>query len=305
MPFGIRFKGRPGGIREEKPAKGKPKEKPVQAEAESLEVPKGVSVKKWEPEKGRKKEKEVRFVPIRVSKFDDLVERRGVERGTTLLVSGGCGTGKSTFCMQSIYNGIMNGEKAVYIVFEESPVKLKRHMQRNFGWDLDKLEREGKLAILKINPFKIARSVEASLIKQRRALLVQVEQLELPFIPDRIVVDSLSALSVAFMGNNENYRYYIKHMFDSLDQYDSVNFVISETEQDPGVYSRTGIEEFLADGVVVLYNIKVGRSRERGLEILKLRCSNHEKRLVPYQITKTGIEILSEKALKDKGFKLK
>jgi KaiC/GvpD/RAD55 family RecA-like ATPase len=237
----------------------------------------------------------VDIVPIRVSEFDSLIERGGVERGSTLLISGGCGTGKSTFCMQSVYYGCLAGEKAVYILFEESPIKFKRHMMQNFGWDLDKLEREGKLAILRINPFKIARSVEASLVKQRRALLVQVEQLELPFVPDKVVVDSLSALAVAFMGNTENYRYYLKHMFDSLDQYDSVNFVISETEQDPGVYSRTGIEEFLADGVIVLYNIKIGTTRRRVLEILKLRSSNHVKKLVPYQITDKGIVIFKDK----------
>lgn len=241
------------------------------------------------------KKKSSRFVPVRVSEFDSLVERGGVEKGSTILVSGGCGTGKSTFAMQSIYNGIANGERAVYILFEENPLKFKRHMHENFGWELDKFEREGKLAILRINPFKIARSVEASLVKQRRALLVQVEQLELPFIPDRVVVDSLSALAVAFMGNTENYRYYIRHMFDSLDQYDSVNFVVAETEQDPGVYSRTGIEEFLADGVIVLYNIKLGDTRKRVLEILKMRFSNHVKKLIPYQITNNGIEIYPKK----------
>ena len=167
-------------------------------------------------------------------------------------------------------------------------------MMENFGWELDKMEKDGKLAILRLNPFRIARSVEASLLKQRKALLVKVEQLQLPFEPDRIVVDSLSALAVAFMGNTENYRYYIKHMFDSLDQYNSVNYVISETEQDPGVYSRTGIEEFLADGVIVLYNVRVSKTRKRAMEILKLRFSNHVKDLVPYQITKNGIEIYIE-----------
>ncbi|GEM_PF-779522 len=231
------------------------------------------------------------FLPIRVSSFDDLIERHGVERGSTILISGGCGTGKSTFCIQSLYNGILNGEKAVYLTFEETPEKIKRHMKANYGWDLDKLEQEKRLAILKLNPFKIARSVEASLAQQRKALLIKVEQITLPFMPDWIVVDSLSALSLAFMGNIENYRYYVRHMFEILDHYNSVNFVISETEQDPGIYSRTGIEEFLADGVVVLYNIKVGRTRERALEILKLRCSNHVKELIPYQITPKGIMI--------------
>ena len=303
MPFGIKFLKKSGAKKEEKPSiseeeilselEGK-EQKKIKEESSSDEIVSPEELEEVIIEKQLKPPTPQSFIPAYVSSFDQLIERHGFEKGSTILISGGCGTGKSTFCMQSIYNGIKKGEKAVYILFEESPEKLKRHMQANFGWDLHKMEKEGKLAILRLNPFRIARSVEASLLKQRKALLVKVEQLQLPFEPDRIVVDSLSALSVAFMGNTENYRYYIKHMFDSLDQYNSVNYVISETEQDPGIYSRTGIEEFLADGVVVLYNVKIGKTRKRGLEILKMRFSNHVKDLVPYQITTNGIEIYPE-----------
>ncbi|MCH7902575.1 circadian clock protein KaiC, partial [archaeon] len=62
-------------------------------------------------------------------------------------------------------------------------------------------------------------------------------------------------------------------------------------EQDPKVYSRTGVEEFLADGVIVLYNINKDGKRENALEILKLRSSSHKKGLVPYKITSKGITI--------------
>ena len=70
-----------------------------------------------------------------------------------------------------------------------------------------------------------------------------------------------------------------------------MNYIISETEQDPGIYSRTGIEEFLGDGVIVLYNVKVGNSRKRAMEILKMRCCDHSKSLVPYSITSKGIKL--------------
>ncbi len=277
MPFGIKFAGKteiePGSIDQE--------------ELEDMRERR----QKRSPSK-------IEFLPVRVDNFDESLAAGGIERGSTILISGGCGTGKSTFCLQSLYNGLLKGEKAVYILFEESAEKLKRHMKNNYGWDFEKFEQEEKFAMLKINPFKIARSVEASLLKQRRALLVQVEQLELPFVPDKIAVDSLSSLSVAFMGNSENYRYYIKHMFDSLNQYDSVNYIISETEQDPGIYSRTGIEEFLGDGVIVLYNVKVGNARKRALEILKMRCCNHSKNLIPYSLTSKGMTFEKVKTTK-------
>jgi len=239
------------------------------------------------------KHKSGEFLPTRVSKFDELINIHGLERGSTILISGGAGTGKTTFCMQSLYNGALNGEKGIYISIEEDVEKLKSHMMRNFNWDFNKLEKEGKVAILKYDPLEIARSVEAAIVSSREELSIDFEEFSLPFKPDRIAVDSLSALSIAF-GSTESYRRYIRYLFEKLESYDSINLVLTETEQDPKVYSRAGIEEFLADGVVVLYNIQSNNVRENALEILKLRASKHVKKIVPFNMTPQGIEIYPE-----------
>ena len=116
------------------------------------------------------------------------------------------------------------------------------------------------------------------------------EEFELPFEPDVIIIDSLYALSIAF-GNIENYQRYVRYLFEKLDSYNSVNFVITETEQDPVRYSRAGIEEFLADGVIVLYNLQLENERQKAMEILKLRSSDHERRIIPFKISERGVEI--------------
>ncbi len=229
-------------------------------------------------------------IPARVSKFDELIRDRGIERGSTILISGGCGTGKTTFGLQSLYNGAMKGEKGIYISFEEEPKKIKKHMKNNFGWDIQKLEKAGKIAVLKFDPTKISRSMEEEILKTSGGLRIPLKKIRLPFVPDRVVVDSLSALSIAF-DDKENYRKYIRKLFETFEKINSVNFVLAETEQDPTVYSRTGTEEFLADGVIVLYNLKKNERRENALEILKLRSSDHVKKMVPYKITNNGIEI--------------
>ncbi len=250
--------------------------------------------------KGEAEEKAPKdYLPVLVSSFDSLLDRHGFERGSTILVAGGCGTGKTTFTMQSLYNGLLNGEKAIYITFEEPPEKIIKHVYESFKWDLKSFEQEGKFAIIKMDPFKISRKVEAELLQKSGKLMIEVEEFNLPFNPDRIVVDSLSALEIAFKGSTENYRIYIRYLFDILDKYNSVNFVITETELGAEIYSKGGIEEFLADGVIIMYNFMVKEKRERTLEIIKLRFSDHVKKLVPFKITKNGIVIEQYKAVED------
>jgi len=238
------------------------------------------------------------FLPVRVSAFDEMTGTGGIERGSAILIAGGCGTGKTLFCIQSLYNGALNGEKGIYISFEEDVDKLKKRVKRSFGWDFDKLEKEGKIMMINVDPFKVARAVEAEIMKKEEELLIEVPGVDdvIPedFHPDKIVIDSLSAISLSFLENRENYRIYVKKLLSSLVKYNAVVYVIGETEQEPEKYSRTGIEEFLVDGVIVLYNVRRNELRIRAMEILKLRGANHIKKMVPYEITSNGIEIYPE-----------
>jgi len=238
------------------------------------------------------------FIPLMVSKFDELVDAGGIEMGNNIMVSGGTGTGKSTFSLQALYNAGLNGRKGVYISFEENIKNLKRHMWNNFNWDFSKLEKKGLIKFVQIDPFSISRRVESELAKERGDLLIQIkgvlEILPKGFDPDIVVIDSLSALSAAFLDDIESYRLYVSSFLKKLASLRSINIVLGETEQDPGKYSRSGVEEFLVDGVIVLYNIRSQHIRQRALEILKLRCSNHQKKLVPYKITSKGFEIFPD-----------
>lgn len=240
------------------------------------------------------------YLPMRVSTFDKLIDVRGLERGSILLMSGGCGSGKTIFAMQSAYNAALNGEKVVHFTFDDHPERVKRHMYNSFGWDIKKLEDEGKFWMQKVNPYDISRSIE-TMVKEKdiEEILAGVKnvhaetEVTMPFHPDRVIIDSLSALSVAFT-NQMKYRAYLNVLFDSLRSYNSINLVVTESEQEPDVYSRSGIEEFLVDGVVVFYYIRRESVRTRALEVLKLRFSEHIKKLVPFKITNKGIEIYLE-----------
>jgi KaiC/GvpD/RAD55 family RecA-like ATPase len=115
--------------------------------------------------------------------------------------------------------------------------------------------------------------------------------------PYFIALDSLSALESAFIKRPEGYRIYVEQIFRLFEKVGATTFLITETEEAPVRYSRTGIEEFLADGVIVLYNTKVRGQRVQAIEILKLRGAKHERRIVPLQITSNGMKVFSSETV--------
>jgi len=252
------------------------------------EIKKVKATQKKEPNKmvveraieGKKRE----YIRTGIEGFDELFEH-GIPKGSAVLIAGGAGSGKTILCLQILANAAKAGEKCLYMSFEESEKRLKQHME-DFGWNPRELEKKGRLIIKRMRSHDIARSVEALLAKERGELMIDIDPIILPegFKPDRIVVDSLSAIASSFIGKERNYRSYVEQLFRYFEKLGATSFLITETEQVPKIFSPTGVEEFLADGVIVLYNIRKGNIRENAIEVLKLRGAKHVKRIVAMQI---------------------
>jgi|SRR3989344_1730934 len=247
---------------------------------EEIEIPKKKPVSRW--------------VKTGVKGFDELFEK-GIPRGSSILLAGGAGSGKTILGLQLLNYYASTGEKCFYMSFEESDTHLIEHME-SFGWDVKKLIKENNLIIKRFNPFDITRSVDALLMKEKGELLIDVEPIIFPenFKPSFIVVDSLTAIASAFTGKEENYRIYIEQIFRLFEKLKITSFLIAETEQVPKIFSQSGVEEFLADGVIVLYNIQRGNIRESAIEVLKLRGAKHQKKIVAMQVTEKGIVVYPE-----------
>ena len=104
----------------------------------------------------------------------------------------------------------------------------------------------------------------------------------------------MTAVASAFTTQEDSYRVYIEQLFRFFEKIEATTFLITETEQIPKIFSATGVEEFLADGVIVLYNIKRGEIRENAIEVLKMRGEKHQKKIVAMQITDEGIIVYPE-----------
>ena len=248
-----------------------------------------------EPAKARKP---VEFVKIGINGFDKLAPQ-GIPIGSSALVCGGPGTGKTIFCLQVLYEAARQGKKCLYMSFEESVERLEQHMAE-FNWDYEELEKKGLLKIVRLDPFGITRSVRALLEKAKGELLIDIEPVLLPegYKPDYVAIDSLSAISAAFVGREESYRTYLEQLFKLFEKLKATSFLIAETEQiQEGLLTRSGVEEFLADAIILLYNVIEKNQRERGIEVLKIRGAPHKNYVAKTEITDDGIKIYPDQKL--------
>ena len=233
-----------------------------------------------------------------ISGFDELFTKKGIPKGSSILVAGGPGTGKSIFCRQICYNLLSKGKRCMYVSFEESKERIEKSM-KSFVWDVTKYIENGTFLIQKINPLDILRMKFGSLGGSGSAtdISYKIKPLVIPrdFHPDVIAVDSLSAVIDASVSRDRNYRIYLQQLFSFFEETGATSFLITETDPMPTRYSDTGIEEFLADGIVVLYNIQKEDVRENAIEVLKMRYGKHEKKMVLMKITEKGLNVFPQK----------
>ena len=229
-----------------------------------------------------------------INGFDELFADGGIPQGNSILVAGGPGTGKSIFCRQICHNLLSQGQNCMYVSFEENKERIISSME-NFGWNIKKYIDNGSFLIQQINPLDILRMKFGSIGGSGSATEIsyKIKPLVIPrdFHPDVITVDSLTAIIAASITKDKNYRLYLQQLFSFFEETGATSFLITETDPIPTRYSETGIEEFLADGIIVLYNIQKKDTRENAIEVLKMRYAKHQKKIVKMEITDKGIKI--------------
>lgn len=210
--------------------------------------------------------------------LDSLIEG-GLPRNSVIIVAGGPGAGKTIFSAQYIHHGALNGEKGVYVSFGEAADTFKEYMQR-FGLDFQKLEKEGKVVILDLTVPKLGLETNLDLIEQR------VRDLG----AKRLVIDSFSAIALA-LGERVDVRTTLHMLTKLLREIKCTTIMVV----DISIGSKTigtGLEEFLADGIVILDTSLEGGQLQRGLLVRKMRGTNHSIRTNPYIISGQGLVVM-------------
>lgn len=212
----------------------------------------------------------------------DLVTDGGLPKNRTSLVSGTAGSGKTVFAAQFLAQGIIQFDHGgVFVTFEESPDDIRRNIA-SLGWDIMSWEAQGKWLFVDASP----RSEEEVVVAgdyDLGALLVRIENAVRKIGAKRVSMDSLGAIFTRF-ANGATVRSELLRISAALKKLQVTAVMTAERSQEYGDITRYGVEEFVADNVIVLRNVLEEAKRRRTIEVLKFRGTNHHKGEYPLTI---------------------
>lgn len=223
-------------------------------------------------------------ISVGVDGLDRLIEG-GLVKGSTYLVAGQTGTGKSILSMQFLFDGLKKGETCVYLTIEQRVEEMLEDMKK-FSWGplLVNYIQNGKLLLISVDPSSISDLQEATL------------QYISQFKPTRLVLDSLTVAAFSWKSSSMDIGKLRNEIFGymrAIENTGITSILVTEVpEGDEKKISRLGFEEFIADGIIVLRYITLGQTVNRTLEVRKMRRTKVTGGMHTLDITNIGVKIL-------------
>ena len=237
--------------------------------------------------------------------FDELVEG-GLPRGFNILVMGLPGTGKTLFGQEFLYKGALEGEPGVYVSLDMSDAIFRQQGDR-FGWEIERMEKEGKLSIIRV-PLdrKSVRlfdmiSNEVNRIGAKRlafdslaSFSINIDQFDVPLVYDEDIIKVLNSSNAAdrqlfYTGNSKQRITYLA--INHLSKMKTTNVIVTDQISEGNNATVDGVSEYVCDGVINMYNTLIGAKRTRTMSILKMRDTNNSPYIHDLEFSNGGIVV--------------
>ena len=219
------------------------------------------------------------FVSTGIERLDTMLNGRGFYRGSSILVSGTAGTGKSTLAAHFVGAACARGERALFFAFEESQDQIIRNM-RAVGIDLEKHVRKGLLKFQNSRPSAWGLEMH----------LAMIHKLIDDFKPTVVVVDPIT--NFLGVGDQIDTKAMLTRLIDFLKTKQITGMFTSLTSAQSEVEdSEVGVSS-LMDAWLLVRTIESNGERNRGLYILKARGIAHSNQVREFVLTEHGIELI-------------
>src|SRR3989338_1390517 len=236
--------------------------------------------KKHRKQKVYKKEIKSKKVQTKIPNFDNLIGG-GFEKNSSNISAGGAGSGKTIFATQFLVEGMRNGEKCLYVTFEEKKEQFYKNMLK-FGWDLENYENKKMFTFLEYTPIKVKTMLDEGGGTIESAILRQGIS--------RVVIDSITSFALLFDKEIEK-REAALALFNMIGGWNCTSLLTLEEDLSDTKELSSKAIEFESDSIILVYFPSEKGVRNRYLEILKMRGVNHSKKVHKFEIGNKGISV--------------
>lgn len=223
----------------------------------------------------------------------DSILNGGIPRGNTILITGSCGTGKTTLSLEFLIRGSIAGENCLFISVTEASEKLLKNvvpyeffdemlMEKGLLTFVDMPALYGKLDLLNEEGFSFE---EIDILVGAIGDIVRELNIK------RLVIDSIT--SVCFqLKNLEKIRDFILKLGNELSRMGCTSILVSEISPTEPRYSMYGVEEAIADGIMLMANLERKGDLLRTLQVLKMRGTQHSRAKYVLDLTTRGVMLV-------------
>jgi circadian clock protein KaiC len=204
---------------------------------------------------------------------------KGYYRGSSVLISGMAGTGKSSLAAAFALAACERGERTLYFAFEESPTQIMRNM-KSIGLNLQRHVDSGRLTFHAVRPTFYGLEMH----------LVTIHDLVKEFRPSAVVLDPITNLTT--IGSGSEVKSMLTRLIDFLKSEQITTVFTSLLHGGSAIdQSDVGVSS-LMDAWLFLRNIESGGERNRGLYVLKSRGMAHSNQVREFLITSRGLNLI-------------
>ncbi|MDO8428639.1 MAG: ATPase domain-containing protein [Candidatus Diapherotrites archaeon] len=215
--------------------------------------------------------------------LDELIQG-GIPKGSSCLIAGGAGTGKTIFATQFLYKGALDYKEPGLLVTLETNLKNIVWNMESFNWNIRSLQEKNLLRIYRLNLEQDSQddNVEDRIDDELDVIAETVEEIG----ATRIVVDTVTAFGI-WITQKAKLRGILYDFTNKLKDMDVTTVLTTETSGKKEAFSGMGVEEFIVDGVIALYF----NPPTRALFVKKMRGTNQSKFIHTFDITNNGIAV--------------
>ena len=223
-------------------------------------------------------------VNVGIAGLDDMLGGGLIPKSICAII-GTYGTGKTTFSLEFVWDGLKKGEHVIYISLEEREERIIRYMKLK-GWDVTPYLNKA-LFVIRLDPtdFNLANN---RIKNELPSLISEVGA-------SRVVIDPISLFEDLFQTNSER-RQQMFRFIEGLRDKPCTLMMTSETDKNNVFASRHSLIEYLADTVILLRYIRPSDLTDvhLALEVVKMRMSTHSREIKPYEIMQDQVMVYSE-----------